>query len=184
VSALLLDGSGGDGRCGRIPPGKRRASGPHPDGRGVGGGIPAEEWLFLRKGTSGQGQGGEPVLLARALRLGVVRRDYFFVDFLAAGLAAAFAAGLTTAFAAGFLAAGLAAAGLATTFFFAAIKSHLPSMPKGHEWKICFGWHCASYRNLHPAARRGSYKCVPWGEVFVSLPGRLQRSIRLCRSDA
>ena len=95
------------------------------------------------------------MLLAGALRLGVVRRDYFFVDFLAAGFAAAFAAGLAaalatgfaaafaaglaTGLAAGFLAAGLtAAAGFATTFFFAAIQSHLPSMPKGHEGKICF----------------------------------------------
>jgi hypothetical protein len=81
----------------------------------------------------------------------VVRRDYFFADFLAAGFAATFAAGfaatfaaglaagLATAFAAGFTAAGLAAAtGFAAAFFFAAIESHLPSMPKGHEWKIRF----------------------------------------------
>ena len=146
--------------------------------------------------------------------------DYYLADFFAAGLAAAFAAGLAAGFAATFaatfaagfaaaftagLAAGFAAgfaaafaAGLAAAtagFFFAAMCSHLPSMPWWQKRKKCssgiFRHSLASTRSSDTLS--GPYgSClfggnfardcplVVKGQTVFDLPREILPSARLC----
>jgi hypothetical protein len=91
---------------------------------------------------------------------------------LAAGFAAAF-------FAAGF-AAGLAAA---AAFFFAAINSHLPSMPGWQNRKKCSSgilWHCL-VATCDPGGLSGSRCCAVGGSFPQSARSVLKVKLSLIR---